>query len=211
MTGAENSRQYTVMSYRAHTTMSGDSVTMLPYDMATVQYLYGANHGTRAGNDTYSFAQLNNRILTIWDGGGNDTIDLSATTNAVTIDLRPGQFSTVASSGRNNIGIAQGTVIENAKGGSGHDLIVSNHADNVLTGGAGRDTFRFHANWGRDVITDFTRGLDLIDLSPTSLRFADLTLGFATDHVQVAAGDNTITLLGLTSLDQSDFLFGAIA
>jgi serralysin len=39
-----------------------------------------------------------------------------------------------------NVGIAYGTVIENAKGGSGADLIIGNTANNLLVGNAGADT-----------------------------------------------------------------------
>lgn len=39
-----------------------------------------------------------------------------------------------------NIGIAYGTVIENAIGGAGNDLLIGNNVANVLNGGAGFDT-----------------------------------------------------------------------
>jgi Peptidase M10 serralysin C terminal/FG-GAP-like repeat/Metallo-peptidase family M12B Reprolysin-like len=40
----------------------------------------------------------------------------------------------------NNVGIAYGTIIENALLGSGNDTAIGNDADNVLTGNAGNDT-----------------------------------------------------------------------
>ena len=42
--------------------------------------------------------------------------------------------------GADNLAIAHGAVIENAKSGSGNDTIIGNSADNEITGGAGDDT-----------------------------------------------------------------------
>ena len=92
-----------------------------------------------------------------------------------------------------NVGIAYGTIIENAVGGSGNDIIIGNDASNRLignggndvmsggdgldyfTGGAGNDTFIADINGATvvarrgpislDVITDFQKGFDKIDLS----------------------------------------------
>ena len=63
-------------------------------DIAALQHLYGADFTTRAGDTTYSWspstgrtfvdgqlaiAPAGNRVfLTVWDGGGVDTYDLSA-------------------------------------------------------------------------------------------------------------------------------------
>ena len=85
--------------------------TYMQYDVAALQYLYGANFNTNSGDTVYTFSQTtgemfvngvgqgapagNKIFLTIWDGGGNDTIDASNYANGVTIDLRPGEFSTV--------------------------------------------------------------------------------------------------------------------
>jgi serralysin len=44
-----------------------------------------------------------------------------------------------------NVGIAYGTYIENAVGGSGNDVLVSNSAANVLNGGAGIDTASYRS------------------------------------------------------------------
>lgn len=92
-----------------------------------------------------------------------------------------------------NVGIAYGAIIENAVGGSGNDIIIGNDASNRLignggndvmsggdgldyfTGGAGNDTFIADINGATvvarrgpislDVITDFQKGFDKIDLS----------------------------------------------
>ena len=56
-------------------------------------------------------------------------------------------------------------------GGAGNDTLVGGRGTDTLTGGAGADLFRFLTNQdsgvglARDVITDFEKGSDKIDLS----------------------------------------------
>jgi hypothetical protein len=94
--------------------------------------------------------------MTIWDGGGSDTYDLSNYTNAVTIDLRPGEWTTTSTVQLANLGnghFARGNIanallyngdtrslIENAIGGSSGDVIYGNTASNSLNGLGGSDT-----------------------------------------------------------------------
>ena len=95
----QDSRQYTVMSYfdatstGANFTPTGDTAsysgtTPLLDDVAALQVIYGANTTTRtgdtvygynsnAGNDVFDFTKTTHPIETIYDAGGNDTIDLS--------------------------------------------------------------------------------------------------------------------------------------
>ena len=84
--------------------------TYMQYDLAALQYMYGANYTTNATDTVYTWsattgemfvngvgqgAPAGNRVLmTLWDGGGNDTLDLSNYADGVTVDLRPGAFST---------------------------------------------------------------------------------------------------------------------
>lgn len=127
-------------------------------DILAIQYLYGPNITYRTGNDTYTFDPLTPFLRTIWDAGGNDTIDVSNFSEPVRIDLREGTQSDLRVKpytvpglvwtsggpgplydGTNNLGIAYGVVIENAIGGSGADQITGNSAANSLSGGAGND------------------------------------------------------------------------
>lgn len=50
-------------------------------------------------------------------------------------------------------------------GGDGADVLTGGKGDDFLAGGAGADTFTFVPGGGRDVVTDFTAGEDVIDLS----------------------------------------------
>ncbi|WP_162798614.1 M10 family metallopeptidase [Sulfitobacter sp. SK012] len=76
--------------------------------------------------------------MTIWDAGGIDTLDYSFTTSNNTIRLYETGQSNV-DGGTGNLTIAQGTLIENASSGSGHDTMQGNYANNTLRAGAGSD------------------------------------------------------------------------
>jgi len=138
----EDSLEYTVMSYfdpsstgsNLETGATGPSGPLID-DIAAAQRLYGANTASHTGNDVYTSWP---DWRSIWDAGGTDTLDLSGLGTNQKIDLHPGSFSNVSGL-RGNISIALGTVIENAKGGSGDDQILGNDAANFLYGNAGND------------------------------------------------------------------------
>ena len=88
--------------------------------------------------------------------------------------------------------------------------------DDTLTGAAGADTFVFDSNHGNDVVTDFTNGEDVIDLSAFSTisDFSDLTVTSNEDGVTIdltAHGGGTILLQGfnIEDLGAEDFQFRA--
>lgn len=196
--------------------------TYMQYDLAALQYMYGANYTTNATDSVYTFSQTtgemfingigqgapsgNKIFATIWDGGGNDTIDASNYANGVTIDLRPGEFSTVDQAQianntayQNLTNLAPGNIamsllynndarslIENAKGGAGNDVFVGNTANNVLDGGAGSDTVVFTNTTGVNVTLNDT-GADVI---VTHDGETDTLLSI--ENIQGTVGNDTI-------------------
>ena len=72
----------------------------------------------------------NGLIQAIWDAGGTDTINGSSYTQAVSIDLHEGSFSSLGAV--NNLSIAFGAVIENAIGSAQGDTIIGNDVANEL-------------------------------------------------------------------------------
>ena len=104
----------------------------------------------------FDFTVNTNPVITIWDGGLNNTLDLSGWNTPATINLNPGTFSS-ANGATNNIGIAAGTVIETAIGGGGNDTIIASAASSKLNGGAGNDTLT--GNSGHDTLYGGT-GID---------------------------------------------------
>ena len=169
----EDSRQYSVMSYFGSENTGAKhrghyAATPLMHDIVALQALYGANTTTRTGDTVYGFNSNADRsvfnletrqdkpIFSIWDAGGEDTLDLSGFHDRQVINLGPGTFSS-AGGLTLNISIAPGAIIENAVGGSGRDRIIGNEADNDLEGGAGNDRLRggngddcLHAGRGLD-------------------------------------------------------------
>ncbi|MDE0003966.1 MAG: M10 family metallopeptidase C-terminal domain-containing protein, partial [Rhodospirillaceae bacterium] len=186
-----------------------------------------------------AFSQLSKHAhrnaFTIIDSGGTDTVDFSGYSADQVIDLTvtdsTNPYATASSIGglRGNMMLAAGTVIENAIGGSGDDVIIGNAEANVLAGNAGDDTFtggagadRFvyaSGDTGHDRITDFTGGEDRIDFTGLGIAFSDLTIAQGTGadaaHTVVSwagAGGVTqsITLENIraSSIGEADFLFG---
>jgi Ca2+-binding RTX toxin-like protein len=130
--------------------------------------IFGGN-----GDDTITIdADTDLGINQINGGAGIDTLDFTSSTIGVTIDL----------SSSSNPNVSTGLVlnvlnIENIKGGSGDDKIGGNAQNNLLFGGAGRDTFTFGniisstlAKIGVDTIQDFTAADDKIQLSKSAFK-----------------------------------------
>ena len=157
----QDSKLFSIMSY-----MDGRVGVLTPWqlpetpgidDIAAAQRLYGANMTTRTGDTTYGFnsnadepyfriTDPNGFVrFTVWDAGGNDTFDFSGWGYNHVIDLREGHLSSVSHlSPANavegyNVGIAYGTVIENAIGGSGGEMFYGNDANNRIVGNGGAD------------------------------------------------------------------------
>nr|WP_314088039.1 M10 family metallopeptidase C-terminal domain-containing protein [uncultured Shinella sp.] len=121
--------------------------------------------------DTIKFAALTDKGQNVTVDGGEgvtettdkdiDTVNFSAFTSALTIDL-DGQSTVKTGAGNFHI-----RSFENVIGGSGKDTIIASADVNVLKGGGGGDTFVFEtvAAVKGDKILDFTQGSDKINLS----------------------------------------------
>ncbi|USX27556.1 M10 family metallopeptidase C-terminal domain-containing protein [Oxalobacteraceae bacterium OTU3CINTB1] len=149
--------------------------TPMLYDIAAIQYMYGANMTYHTGNDTYTFDTATPFLRTIWDAGGNDTISIANFSAGSEIDLQQGHYSSIhipsdstagfnwsspppvgVYDGTDNLAIAFGAVIENAIGGAGDDTLIGNGVanrlqgnggSNTLDGGAGIDTAVYSGNF----------------------------------------------------------------
>ncbi|MFC3173398.1 FG-GAP-like repeat-containing protein [Novosphingobium bradum] len=96
MSYTQKSQYYTLWfngsSYGANPSIV-TALTPMVADIIAVQSIYGADAATRTGDTTYQFQQGEIGYRTIYDAGGNDTIDLSNFTRKNNIDLRPGAYS----------------------------------------------------------------------------------------------------------------------
>jgi serralysin len=112
----QDSNQYSIMSYWDSEETGSNHVdwefltyryssTPSVHDVLAIQRIYGADMTTRTGDSVYgfntteetlgSFDFANNPfpVVTIWDAGGTDTLDLSGFDTPSVIDLNPGAFS----------------------------------------------------------------------------------------------------------------------
>jgi Ca2+-binding RTX toxin-like protein/subtilisin-like proprotein convertase family protein len=192
-------------------------------------HFYGDDEGQ---NNTYyytdDFATLSGNRTTLTDTAGTDTINAAAVTSDLHLDLTPGGTSTIA--GR-EVSITSDTVIENAYGGDGNDVLIGNAAGNHLSGGAGNDVldgetgndtlvgglgadlFIYAAGDGADTIADLSAaGGDRVDLTGEHVAtFAALlacTAQAGADCVINFGNGDTLTLAGVTvgQLSADEFL-----
>jgi Ca2+-binding RTX toxin-like protein len=100
-------------------------------------------------------------------------------------------------------------------GGLGNDTLNGMGGGDVLFGEGGNDVFVFGAGTGGDVIGDFTRGQDRIDISAFGFSFAQAQANFSqvggNGAINLGNGD-FIVLNGVTmsQLTASDFILGAV-
>ncbi|HTF72135.1 MAG TPA: M10 family metallopeptidase C-terminal domain-containing protein, partial [Edaphobacter sp.] len=169
---------YTIMSYQsfptAPSTFSGEGpTTPMLADVAAIQYMYGANFSTNAGDTIYRWSpnsgQLflngqadvnltsggpNNKIyMTLWDGGGNDTYDFSNYGSDVRADLRPGEWS---SPSQTQVAVlsASGDPVVTARGSIANAYLHNGDTRSLIEnaiGGSGNDTLI--GNQGSNVLT----------------------------------------------------------
>jgi len=105
--------RYTVMSYtdapdgtlrtfnQQGSTLFASGVTVNPstpmlLDVIAIQGIYGPSLGAESGANTYTFDESRPILMTLFDTGGVDTLDLSAHARASSVDLTPGAFSSIA-------------------------------------------------------------------------------------------------------------------
>ena len=109
--------------------------------------------------------------------------------------------------------IASGSADNALYGYGGNDILNGGNGNDVLRGGWGADIFAFDAAGnGVDVVVDFEKGYDLIDLRAMGITFGDLTftvVGSDARIVKIGSVDLDVTLTGINpaSMDSSDFLF----
>lgn len=165
----------------------------------------------------------NTILRTIWDGGGTDTYDLSTYDTNLRLNLNPGEYSDFDVGGdqqRAKLGIwsnesARGhlfnalqykndkrSLIENARGGSGNDIIIGNIADNVLIGSGGHDTLI--GGIGNDTLLG-GGGIDTVSYSGRSTDFtitenADDTLSVVDGNSGDGLNEGNDTIRGVEYL-----------
>jgi Ca2+-binding RTX toxin-like protein len=180
---------------------------------ANLEWLQLAGTGPQDGYgnvlDNVIFAGSGDNIMNGFSG--NDTVSYLNATAGVNINLDLTVAQTTGGSGsdtlldfENLIGSNFDDVLIGSEGDNtinalqGNDLIIGDGGSDKLIGGDGADVFRYQdildsgpAEVTRDLITDFTQGVDHIDLSMID---ADL----------VTAGDQAFTFIGSADFSTTD-------
>ena len=206
----------TVMSYQYGVIFEREPSTPMVLDIQAMQYLYGANNTFNSGNNTYTYTQAGQYLLTIWDAGGTDTIVYSSATGGV-INLNPGAASQLGDpfavydydsfgylyDETRTVWIAYGVQIENATGGSGNDQIIGNDWANTLKGYGGDDLLE--GGSADDLLLGGVGNDDLGGGTGVDVMFGDdgndtLRGGAGADDMRGATGNDM--LYGGSSADQ---------
>ena len=200
---AIDTTRFSVMSYRSYEgapltgyTQNFYATTPMLHDIAAIQYMYGANMSYRTGDDTYSWA-VGERILeTVWDAGGNDTINWSNQSSAAVINLNDGEWSKLGPAYWTGVGyesqtfvIAYNAVIENATGGAGNDTLIGNEFNNVLIGGAGSDVI--YSGAGNDTLIGGSPSAFVVDNNWSAMGTGDFDQDGKRDDILWMKNDGT--------------------
>ena len=223
-TNGLNSGLWTSMSYNRGGGGRGKTPgTPMGFDIAALQYLYGANKNYRINpkdpNDVYFLSKIDKQgFQTIWDTYGTDTISAAGQNKSAKIDLRNmplagGKYSgnlPVSHIGRFDNANSGFTIapfpldadnkekvnyiIENATGSSAKDIITGNGGKNVLRGGGGNDTL--YGLSGNDKISGGSGDDKIYGTLLSNVNEKDLLLG--------GAGKNTFFLGNNSQLYYND-------
>ena len=91
-------------------------------------------------------------------------------------------------------------------GDLGNDALHGGQGNDQMTGGAGADKFYFLGNaYGNDIVTDFQLGVDKLVFDATNMP--PHTLALVNGSLVITQGANSITLMGVTGISQSDVQF----
>lgn len=191
------------------------------YDVAALQAIYGVNENTNTEDNIYTTSFTNYEVITIWDAGGIDTIDLSQTKGETTLDLRAGSLNSVDQYTLSEVIDIQIDIATQNSAQRYHSWIVENitdlyESDNLYTGidnfaiATGVVIENITTGSGNDIITDnevdnyivTSAGNDKIYLGNGGNDFVDggdgndsLYLDLAKNQISVdSIGDNLYTL-----------------
>ena len=213
-----NSLEYTVMSYRSYVGASDSQgltngtwsfpQSLMMYDIAALQSMYGANYTTNAGDTVYKWDPQtgqefingvgqampggNKVFLTIWDGGGHDTYDFSNYSNGVTVNLSPGAWTVTSATQLANLGNGH-TAIGNIANALEFQGNTASLIENAI-GGSGNDNLT-----GNTADNALTGGGGNDTLDGVSGTDTAVYSGKSTDYKVTANADGSYTVTDLRS------------
>ena len=213
---------YTIMSYRSFqggSTEGGSTSgtfgfpqTFMMYDIAALQYMYGANYTINNTDTVYSWnpgsgdTLVNGSIgvdaidptifATIWDGGGIDTYDLSAFSTNLTLNLTAGGNSLFNTAQLADLGPGQVP-----DGNIYNALLFEGNTNSLIEnaiGGSGNDTITGNevsnvltGNGGNDIL-DGGAGIDYVAYNGVQANYT-ITSNANGSYTIVGEGTDTVT------------------
>lgn len=147
------------------------------------------------GNSSANTLQGMDGADKLFGKSGNDSID-------------GGDGSDRLSGGSDNDTLNGGSGSDKLRGQNGADRLNGGIGDDTLVGGSGADTFVFASGDGTDIVYDFVRGEDVLEM--TGMTFSDLTLSERGNGTEVHYGASDsfwVAKLDGDMLAESDFLF----
>jgi hypothetical protein len=204
-------------------TASTSPETYMMYDIAALQYMYGANFGLTGTDQTYSWSSVTGAELingvsqglpydghifeTIWTAGANSTYDLSNFSQGQVDDMNPGGWMRVSDAQLADLDVTSASTARIARGDIYNALAYNGDTrsliDNIITG-SGNDTIIgnvvdnvIRAGAGNDTINGGA-GTDSAVFS--GLRSAYTLTALNGTSVRVAGPDGTDTLTNVEKL-----------
>lgn len=210
----------TVMSYKDDNEASNqlwDPSTLMVLDVLALQYLYGRNMETNAGDTAFEVRRFAD-YFTYWDAGGDDLIDASSAEEAWNIYLPEVQFTNLVST---RVGLALPSSedrddfadlfpkdllwimgdIEDVTGTAFDDYLGGNSLHNWLTGGSGSDVV--YGGGGPDVLF---AGSSMADAGTGDIAEFD---GMAGDY-QIVGGQEYLVVQNADGVRDKLFGFGTL-
>jgi hypothetical protein len=200
-----------------------EATTLMAADILAIQRIYGLPTSTPlSGGQVFGFGSnitgalapffnfdINtNPVVTLWDMGTNNSLDLRGFSSASNVNLNPGTFSSCDGLS-NNICIAFNTAIDDLYTGAGNDVIVGNNNGDYLSGGAGNDVIT--GGTGNDFLvggfgTNILNGGGGNDFALYSNTYDTYTVTIdpATGHASVIGNGESDTLTNVGSLQFAD-------
>ena len=156
------------------------------------QLLGGAGHDRFIFQNGATFSSPEGATL-IDGGSGNNTLDYSAYTSSVQVNLAEALAT----------GVDKILHIQNVIGGFGNDILIGDSSDNILAGGPGddilqggqgNDRYVFTADWGNDsIIENANGGSDTLDFSSINVP---MVFTINADSINIIDGSNTFDYSG---------------
>ena len=184
--------------------LNGDSYLDLVIGDYAGNIVYFENTGTHADPEFSPQSFANPTTFTIYDNGGDDTLDLRTDKNDQRVDLRPEGISDVYGL-TGNLVIARDTWLENVIAGSGNDVIVGNAVANHISGRDGDDMLE--GGPGADIL-DGGPGSDTASYQHSAAAVLVRLHDARAVRLGDAQGDTLVNIEHLVGSDHNDILAG---